>query len=234
MSSSSILLIEDDYRLVEMLKAHFRRHDWLSYSATTKEEALELYLKYAPDLVILDRNLPDIDGVSICKALRAEGGHAKILMLTGYTDELDVVEGLESGADDYVGKPFRLAELLARIKALLRRNVPLNETRSVDAVHTISIHEANRKVFVKGDSVELTAREFDLLVFMAKHPGRVFTRSQILRNVWREESDVYEQSINTIVKRIRKKIEENQTDPLFLETVRGVGYRFNARNVSLQ
>lgn len=244
MSSNIILLIEDDHRLVEMLTAHFQRHDWISYSAKTKEEALSSFAKYKPDLVILDRNLPDTDGVTICKALRAEGCKAKILMLTGFTDELDVVEGLESGADDYVGKPFRLAELLARMKALLRRNELVTEkglydTESIDpldckSTNSVSINLENRKVFVKGDSVELTAREFDLLAFMAKNPGRVFTRAQILRNVWDSETDVYEQSINTIIKRIRKKIEVDQNSQFLLETVRGIGYRFNAEGVSLR
>jgi len=244
MSSYAILLIEDDHRLVEMLTAHFLRHDWISYSAKTKEEALESFFKYKPDLVILDRNLPDTDGVTICNVLRSEGCKAKILMLTGFTDELDVVEGLESGADDYVGKPFRLAELLARIKALLRRNELVSEkgllnTESIDSLDCksadrVSISLENRRVFVKGESVEFTAREFDLLVFMAKHPGRVFTRAQILRNVWDSETDVYEQSINTIIKRIRKKIEVDHNSQSLLETVRGIGYRFNGEGVSLK
>jgi len=237
MQNTKILLVEDDTRLVEMLKDHFSKQGWETVSASTGEEALIKYRQNKPDMVILDRNLPDMDGIEICKSLRELGFSLRVLMLTGYSEELDIVSGLENGADDYVGKPFRLAELIARIKALLRRG----NSEDVNSITTeipnevqLRIKISSREVFKNAIGVYLTAREFDLLLFLAKNPGRVYTRSQILSNVWNSNTDCYEQSINTIVKRLRNKIEADATNPVHLETVRGIGYRYNSLHSKIE
>jgi len=229
MTQKKFLIIEDDLRLVEMLKIHFNKHDWLCEHAADGEEGLNLVSKNTYDLIILDRDLPGLGGIEICKKIRKEDQETRILMLTAFSDELDLVIGLDSGADDYVGKPFKLGELIARIQALLRRNtghsvVELNENREFK---TLRININERKVYLTNNELSLTAKEFDLLVFLSAQPGRVFSRTQILNHVWGSNVLSYEQSINTIVKRLRKKIEENPSKPIFLETVRGVGYRFS-------
>lgn len=229
MKAYKILLVEDDSRLVEMLSSHFKRKNWESVSALNGAEAKAQFQTVKPDLVILDRNLPDTDGIEICKHIRKFDEAVKILMLTGYCEELDVVSGLEGGADDYVAKPFRLAELSARISALLRRcenseNKPIHGCKNLN---NLKIDQSKRTVFKNHREIILTAKEFDLLTFLANSPGRVYTREQILNNVWHSESNVYEQSINTIIKRLRKKIEVDPTKPKQIETVRSIGYRFN-------
>ena len=233
-----ILLVEDDKRLVEMLSAHFEAQGWETLSTSSALEVSEKYKCFSPDLIILDRNLPDGNGIDICQKIRKKALKTKILMLTGYSEELDIVVGLESGADDYVAKPFRLSELIARIKALLRRNNIedniSNNSNTQNQSSEIIIDEDSRKVQVRSKEIELTAREFDLLLYLARRSGKVCSRSQILMNVWDSDTDVYEQSVNTIIKRLRSKIENDSVKPSFLETVRGIGYRFNGDSTRIK
>jgi DNA-binding response OmpR family regulator len=227
MNDVHILLVEDDTRLQEMLSSHFGKLGWTSTCASTIKQATEFIQIEKFTLIVLDRNLPDADGLDFCKSLRQSKSNTPILMLTAYTDEIDLVVGLESGADDYVGKPFKLAELIARIGALLRRSS--NESQQEDSLRVfdgLSINISRREIQVNNQLRELTAKEFDLLVFLSKKPGQVFTRSQILAGVWDSNQMNYEQSINTIVKRLRKKIEKEPSEPRYLKTIRGVGYQF--------
>ena len=174
--------------------------------------------------------LPGLDGLEVCKGLRAEPGYVPILMLTAKSSELDRVLGLEVGADDYLTKPFSIPELLARIKALLRR-VDALQTRAVqqnDALkfNTLTIDNDKRQVFVGPREVSLTAREFDLLLHFAHHPGRVYTRTQLLDQVWGYTHESYEHTVNSHINRLRAKIEADPAQPEHILTVWGVGYKF--------
>jgi DNA-binding response OmpR family regulator len=173
-----------------------------------------------------------MDGLALCKKIRDSDDTIMILMLTAYSDELDLVVGLECGADDYVGKPFKLAELIARIRALLRRvdNSTSSSSDSVLSIGTLNIDSEKREVRFSNDDIQLTAKEFDVLWLLANNPSRVFSRSQILNAVWKSDLNCYESSINTIIKRIRRKCSEVGMHADFIETVRGVGYRFVAEN----
>ncbi len=232
MNRSHILIVEDDERLVDMLALHFERNGWTCDSSPSAEDALERMTSDTYDLIVLDRNLPGMDGLSFCKKIRALHNSTMILMLTAYSDELDLVVGLESGADDYVGKPFKLAELIARIKALLRRLEHHGTAKSDEGVSfgPLSLNADKREVRLADETIRLTAKEFDVLWFLAQQPSRVFSRSQILSAVWESDLDCYENSINTIVKRIRRKLAQQGADYSFIETVRGVGYRFVAEH----
>jgi len=183
------------------------------------------------DLIILDIMLPGMDGLEICRRLRNRGGYMPILMLTSKSSELDRVLGLEMGADDYVTKPFSIRELLARVKAILRRVDELKSGQmerlpSSIKVRELSIDFQKRQVTVKGKTIELTAKEFDLLCHFARQPGRVFTRSQLLDSVWGYGHDGYEHTVNSHINRLRAKIEDNPAQPKYVLTVWGVGYKF--------
>jgi DNA-binding response OmpR family regulator len=175
--------------------------------------------------------LPGVDGLEICRRLRNRGGYTPILMLTSKSSELDRVLGLEMGADDYVTKPFSIRELLARVKAIFRRVEELKSEKKKGPPALIKSGELavdvqKRHVTMKGKTVELTAKEFDLLCHFARHPGRVFTRSQLLDSVWGYGHDGYEHTVNSHINRLRAKIEDNPAQPKYVLTVWGVGYKF--------
>lgn len=182
--------------------------------------------------MILDLMLPGMDGLSVCREIRAGSGYVPVLMLTAKSTELDRVLGLEIGADDYLTKPFSVAELSARVKALFRRvdamtSAPASETNSEAlTADGLRIDPARRRVFIHEQAVELTAREFDLLWHFASHPGRVFSRVQLLDAVWGYSHEGYEHTVNTHINRLRGKIETDPAHPAFIQTVWGVGYRF--------
>jgi len=229
--AAKILIIEDDTRLAQMLIQYFNKLEYECAHCENAEEGINKLSYSNFDLIILDRDLPGMTGIDACKKIRDLNQDIMILMLTAYTDELDLVLGLESGANDYVGKPFKLAELVARVKALLRRtnSHPENKSKAFDKniiFSDLEIHTEQRKVFIEKEEVALTVKEFDLLHYLSSQPGRVFSRAQILNAVWGSDVLNYEQSINTIVKRLRRKIEKDPSSPKYLETVRGVGYRF--------
>jgi DNA-binding response OmpR family regulator len=181
------------------------------------------------DLVLLDLRLPGPDGLAICRALRADHNYVPILMLTSKSSELDRVLGLELGADDYVTKPFSVSELIARVKALFRRidvvSRPAATRRETLSIGGIRIDASSREVRVGTDKVDLTAREFDLLLHFARHPGRVFSRAQLLDSVWGFGHEGYEHTVNSHINRLRGKIESDSTHPRYIVTVWGVGYK---------
>jgi DNA-binding response OmpR family regulator len=175
--------------------------------------------------------LPGLDGIEICRRLRSNPGYTPILMLTSKASELDRVLGLEMGADDYVTKPFSVRELMARVKALFRRIDELKKNDSPETPQVIhrndmTIDLAKRKVVLKNNAIDLTTKEFDLLVHFARHPGRVYTRAQLLDQVWGYGHDGYEHTVNSHINRLRTKIEENPAQPCYILTVWGVGYKF--------
>lgn len=226
-----ILIVEDNKDLATLLGMHLRD---LSYEVDIAADGREGLAKAETgqyNLIILDLMLPGLDGLEICRRLRGSSPYMPILMLTSKASELDRVLGLELGADDYITKPFSIMELLARVKAVFRRVENLEQTRpapesGIICADTLSIDPGKRVVEVDGKPVDLTAKEFDLLLHFASHPGRVFTRSQLLDSVWGYGHDGYEHTVNSHINRLRAKIERNPADPDFILTVWGVGYKF--------
>jgi DNA-binding response OmpR family regulator len=190
------------------------------------------------DLIILDLRLPGPDGLEICRAIRRDRPYQPVLMLTSKSSELDRVLGLETGADDYLTKPFSVLELVARVRALFRRieNVRLlPQTKRANSptitIGRLSIDPARREVTLGDRQIDLTAREFDLLAFFARHPGRVFRRADLLDNVWGYGHEGYEHTVNSHINRLRAKIEKDPSKPEMIVTVWGVGYKFSAQDV---
>ncbi|MBT3258333.1 MAG: response regulator transcription factor [Deltaproteobacteria bacterium] len=226
-----ILIIEDNEDLARLLELHLRD---LSHEVTLSFEGtagLATAESGDYDLIILDLMLPGLDGLEICRRLRNRSVYTPILMLTSKSSELDRVLGLEMGADDYVVKPFSVRELMARVKAIFRRMESLKSEVSAgggEMIRTgdIVINPEKRNVTHKGKSVELTAKEFDLLYHFAGNPGRVYTRSQLLDQVWGYGHDGYEHTVNSHINRLRAKIEEDPARPRYVLTVWGVGYKF--------
>jgi len=184
------------------------------------------------DLIILDLMLPGMDGLEICRRIRAKGRYTPILMLTAKSTELDRVLGLEMGADDYLTKPFSVLELAARVKAIFRRVDSLAQPEGKDKViesGPLRVDVDRREVTLQGKPVELTAKEFDLLLHFAENPGRVYSRSQLLDKVWGYSHSGYEHTVNSHINRLRAKIEANPNQPEFIQTVWGVGYKFRDR-----
>lgn len=225
-----ILIIEDDADLAHLLELHLRD---LSYDVDIAGDGITGLSKAESnryDLLILDLMLPGLNGLEICKQLRAGKSYIPILVLTSRSSEMDRVVGLEVGADDYVTKPFSIMELMARVKALLRRadNLPGNGTVPPRVIKSgdLLIDSEKRLVTMKGTPVDLTAKEYDLLLHFARHPGRVYTRSQLLDSVWGYGHEGYEHTVNSHINRLRAKIEEDPARPRYVLTVWGVGYKF--------
>lgn len=230
-----VLIIEDNIDIARLVRLHLKDIHCEADIVTDGWGGLERFRRHPYDLVILDLMLPGMDGLELCKALRAEPGYVPIMMLTAKTTELDRVLGLEVGADDYLTKPFSIPELLARIKALLRRVDALSSNAiNADEIlkfKSLTIDNGKRQVYVGQREVNLTAKEFELLLHFAHHPGRVYTRTQLLDHVWGYSHDGYEHTVNSHINRLRAKIETDPAEPLHILTVWGVGYKFNDTNL---
>ena len=235
MTDASILIVEDDDDLRPTLARRLREAGYAVETAATGPDALAAVEAGVPDLVVLDVMLPGLDGVEVCRRLRAEHPLLYILMLTAKADELDRVVGLEVGADDYVTKPFSVQEVVARIRAALRRVRAVREQLAAGPGRDdeapieaggLRVDPARREVTVDGQAAHLTVREFDLLLFLARHPDRPFTRSQLLQQIWGITYEGYDRTIDSHVQRLRAKIEADAGDPRFVRTVWGVGYKF--------
>lgn len=226
----NVLVIEDDRDIAELVRLHLRDLGLGVVVCDDGVAGLEQALSRSWDLLVLDLALPGIDGLEICRRARLEGKYTPILMLTARSMEMDRVLGLETGADDYLTKPFSVIELIARVKAILRRARHL-ASRTTSSMRVLRIGEITididqRTVERGGNPVELTAREFDLLVHFARHPGRVFTRAQLLDQVWGLQHEAYEHAVSSHINRLRAKIEPSPAAPRYLLTIWGVGYRF--------
>lgn len=226
-----ILVIEDDKDIAHLVQLHLFDLGCAVDVAHDGLVGLEHSQGQSYDLIILDVMIPGLDGLEVCKRLRAQSIYTPILMLTAKSSELDRVLGLEVGADDYLTKPFSIRELLARVKALFRRVDALGSQASPDSSRPIRsgdllIDIERRKVTLHGETVELTAKEFSLLVQFARHPGKVYTRSQLLDLVWNYGHDGYEHTVNSHINRLRAKIEKDPAHPDYIRTVWGVGYKF--------
>ncbi|MDH2415128.1 MtrAB system response regulator MtrA [Nocardioides sp. CER19] len=216
-----ILVVDDDASLAEMLSIVLRQEGFDSRLCGRGDEALDAFHDYRPDLVLLDLMLPGLDGIEVCKQIRAESG-VPIVMLTAKGDTVDVVVGLESGADDYVVKPFKPKELVARIRARVRRFDAGNESLTIgDLVIDVAGHTVTRD----GGPISLTPLEFDLLVCLARKPNQVFSREILLEQVWGYRHAADTRLVNVHVQRLRSKVEHDPENPEIVVTVRGVGYK---------
>jgi DNA-binding response OmpR family regulator len=233
MVKRKVLVIEDEQDIAELLALHLRDLDCEVTLAADGHQGMRQAFARNWDLVILDLRLPGPDGLSICRALRRESRYVPILMLTSKSSELDRVLGLELGADDYVTKPFSVSELMARVKAIFRRVESLEKRLPGGgeslAIGPLKIDMTGRQVMVGDKAMSLTAREFDLLLHFARHPGHVFSRAQLLDSVWGYGHDGYEHTVNSHINRLRSKIEPDPAQPEYIVTVWGVGYKLDAR-----
>ncbi|MAW59346.1 MAG: DNA-binding response regulator [Planctomycetes bacterium] len=229
--AARILLVEDDPDLSKLAALHLRDEGWevtveADGTAAARRLGHETY-----DLIVLDLMLPGVDGLEICRRLRAAENYTPLIILTAKSSEVDRVLGLELGADDYLTKPVSLRELVARVKAGLRRSqqwqvVAEQDTTEVIRHGDLSIDPQRREAQWGARKLELTAKEFDLLLYFARHPGRVFTRSELLEDVWGYGFDGYEHTVNSHINRLRRKVEQNPAEPELVRTVWGVGYKF--------
>jgi len=228
----SILIIEDDPKIVELLSLHLQDLNFETESASSGDSGLSRAIGGKYSLIILDIMLPVVDGLEICRKIRESGLQVPILMLTAKAEEIDKVLGLELGADDYLTKPFSIRELIARVKALLRRaEIRASSPAAQPVKHILTYGELvidteKRTVNLGGNGVELTAKEYDLLVLFAENPGRAYERKQLLDLVWGYQFEGYQHTVNSHINRLRNKIEADPSQPLYIKTVWGFGYRF--------
>ena len=238
MTKRRILVVEDEADIADLIALHLKD---LCDEVVIARDGHEGMLRARNELwalILLDLRLPGPDGLEICRAVRRDKPYQPVLMLTSKSAELDRVLGLETGADDYLTKPFSVLELVARVRAIFRRIANISETPEPERVSAtivhgdISIDASRREVTLGGRPVELTAREFDLLNYFAKHPGRVFRRADLLDKVWGYGHDGYEHTVNSHINRLRAKIEADPSKPERIVTVWGVGYKFAGRGAA--
>ncbi len=229
--SHKLLIVEDNADIAHLVQAHALDIDCEADIVADGRQAMRRFQQQPYDLVLLDLMLPGLDGLDVCRQLRAQHAYVPILMLTSKSSELDRVLGLEIGADDYITKPFSIPELMARIKAQFRRSEALHDTGTDHDARLshgeLAVDSGTRRVFIGTREIALTAREFDLLQHFARHPGRVYSRLQLLEQVWGHHYEGYEHTVNSHINRLRAKIETDPANPHYILTVWGVGYRFS-------
>ncbi|MCL5040463.1 MAG: response regulator transcription factor [Firmicutes bacterium] len=229
MANKHILVVDDEARMRSLVRAYFEKEGFTVEEAGNGEEAIKKTSQKAYDLVILDLMLPRVDGWSVCRKIR-EKSFVPIIMLTARGAEEERLLGFDLGADDYVVKPFSPRELLARARALLRRSSPPTEsTERVEAGH-LQIDPVGRLVTIQGERVALTPKEFDLLLHLARHPGRVFSREQLLEQVWGYDFYGDLRTVDTHVKTLREKVSRSRGLPHYIQTVWGIGYKFEVKD----
>jgi DNA-binding response OmpR family regulator len=222
---ATVLVVDDEPIVREVVVRYLERDGYDALEADDVDTARDLLQRNSPSLVILDLMLPGGDGLELCREIR-ERSDLPVIMLTARVDEADRIVGLELGADDYVTKPFSPRELTARVRTVLRRSVPQAERPQRLLFGELEIDGATREVLVRAEPARLTAKEFDLLAFLARHPRRVFSRRQLMDAVWGYEAALDTGTVTVHVRRLREKIEANPARPRWIETVWGVGYRF--------
>lgn len=231
--ASRILIVDDEKDIVDLVAYNLEREGYDTLKAFDGEKALSIARTKKPDLIVLDLMLPGIQGLEVCKQIRRdpELSGTPIIMLTAKGEEIDKVIGLEMGADDYVTKPFSVKELLARIKAVQRRTDTKKQAEKSEILEFegLRIDLKSYEVTVDGSKVNLSPTEFKLLRFLTQHPGRVYSREQILDNVWKNESFVEPRTVDVHIRRLRSQIERDERIPRYIATVRGVGYKFIER-----
>ena len=227
----TILILEDDAAIVDILNLHLRDQGYETTSCSNGADGLLKALEGNFDLFLLDLMLPGLDGLSVCRRIREQNRTTPILMLTAKSDEIDKIVGLEVGADDYITKPFSIRELTARIRAALRRSekfridTPEPVTGTVRQIGSMSIDIERRLFYIGETKIDLTSKEFDLLALLSDHPGKAFTRQELLEQVWGYQYQGYSHTVNSHINRLRAKIEQDPSHPQVIETVWGYGYR---------
>ncbi|MBU3005923.1 response regulator transcription factor [Paraglaciecola arctica] len=237
--SDSVLLVEDDRDIAELIRVNLQELGVVTTVQEQGDQALNMALESDFSLLILDVMLPGVSGLDICRQVREQKPTQAIIMLTAKNSETDRVLGLELGADDYVTKPFSVRELQARVRSQLRKVHVLQAVNSADVIDNTSalvigalhINQKNHQVIFQENELELTATEFELLHHLASHPNQVFSRSQLLESVWGYHHSGYEHTVNSHINRLRAKIEQDATSPQIVQTVWGVGYKFNPLGV---
>ena len=224
-----ILIVEDEESVLDPLELLLSKEGFTIETARDGREALEKFAKTNPDLILLDLMLPEVSGTEVCRQIRAKS-QVPIIMLTAKDTEVDKVVGLELGADDYVVKPYSKAELVARIKAVLRRNNAdafVNQGGSISAGPVV-IDVERHQVSINGENIALPLKEFELLEFLVRNSGRVLTRTQLIDRVWGSDYFGDTKTLDVHVKRLRAKIEKDQANPVYIQTIRGLGYKFES------
>lgn len=228
-SSKRILIVEDDVHIANLLRMHLRDEGYEVTHAASGDEGVRLLESGQWDALVLDLMLPGVDGLEICRRARAMTRYTPIIITSARASELHRILGLELGADDYLAKPFSMLELVARVKALLRRVEAMAQNARIDAgaieVAGLLIDPVARTALVEGRPLELTPREFDLLYFFARHPDQVYSRMELLNQVWGHQHDGYEHTVNTHINRLRNKLEHDPAAPKRILTVWGRGYK---------
>ena len=232
MSPKRILIIEDDNEIADLITLHLTDQHYETAHCSDGHSGLNRAMEEQFDLIVLDLMLPGIDGLEICRRVRESQSYVPILILTSRAEELDRVLGLELGADDYLTKPFSIRELIARVKAIFRRVESISQQSGESDANTLlkigelEIDLEKRKISLSGKSVELTAKEFDLLKLFSSNPGKAYSRERLLNIVWGYQFDGYDHTVNSHINRLRSKIERDPANPRFIKTVWGYGYRF--------
>ncbi len=222
-----ILLVEDDGDIAALLRLNLEDEGYVITHEADGGRALHLLGQAHWDAVILDLMLPNVDGLTLCRAIRQRDHYLPVIIISARSSETERILGLETGADDYLAKPFSVQELVARIRALFRRQQAMSQQSSgLITAHGLTIDPLARSVLLHGEGVDLTPREFDLLYFFARHPGEVFSRLALLEQVWGYQHEGYEHTVNTHINRLRVKIEKDAAEPEVIRTVWGKGYRF--------
>ena len=225
----TVLIIEDEQNIVDILSFNLSREGYDTLEAYDGPTGLQLAREQNPDLILLDLMLPGIDGFEVCRILREEGSSTPIIMLTAREEEEDKVLGLELGADDYITKPFSMRELMARVKANIRRvaMAPAVPTAIPMGAGRVTVDEERATIYKDGQPMELTQREYDLIRYLAAQPGKVFSREALMEHVWTYEGYVGDvRAVDVAVRRLREKLEDDPANPQFIKTKRGMGYYF--------
>ena len=226
-----VLIVDDERSIVDILRYNLEKNDMTAVCAYDGAEGLRLARECDPDVILLDVMLPEMDGFEVCRTLRAEGNNVPIIMITAREEETDKVFGLELGADDYITKPFSMRELLARVRTNMRRAAsmapaapeePGDQIRAKD----ITIDRTRRAVYKNGKDLELTQREYELIKFLAENPGRVMSREELMGSVWQYDYFGDLRAVDVAVRRLREKLEDNPSEPVYVMTKRGAGYYF--------
>jgi DNA-binding response OmpR family regulator len=225
-----LLLVEDDDAIADVMRLHLEEAGFQVQREADGQRAIELIGRTRFDLVLLDLMLPGADGWDVCRRLREQHRQLPVMMLSARSAEAHRVLGLELGADDYLAKPFSMLEMVARVRALLRRVDTLRQPQADPTLRfgSFTLDTVRRELTRSGEAVPLTLREFDLLQFLVRHPGQAFSRGELLRRVWGAGFDGYEHTVNSHINRLRTKIEADPREPRIIQTVWGVGYRFIA------
>jgi two-component system alkaline phosphatase synthesis response regulator PhoP len=228
--SQKILVVDDEAEIVRLVRAYLERAGFAVVTASEGREALAVFRHERPNLVVLDLNLPGLDGLDVCRAMRRDSD-VPIIMLTARLEETDRLIGLELGADDYVVKPFSPREIVARVRAVLRRAEAAPPRPEVVSAAGVTLNLTQHTASADGRPLDLTTTEFDLLALLVEHPGQVFTRLQLLDRTQGTAYEGYERTIDVHIKNLRKKLGDDPQNPRFIETVRGIGYRFRQERV---